>query len=498
MHRDVKPANLLLAAGDHVYLTDFGLAKHALLRSGPTRSGQWVGTLDYVAPEQIRGGRVDARADVYALGGVLAFLLTGHVPFERESNEATLWAHLNAPPPSAGLAAPFAALVGRAMAKDPDARQRSAGDLGRAALKAAGTDVPERAERMVARGAASPERAHRLPGLIEDVSTLTGHRHTAAPVARSRRWPLAALGIAVAVAAVVAFLVLRPPPALRLGTTIAHVGVRPNAIALVGHELWITSRTLPQLDRVDAATSRLLPDPPQVGKGALDVAAGPADVWVALRASSTLVQVDPRTGRVAQRIPTPLAPAKLAADADGVWVVGRAANPGGADELMRYDRAGKLLRRIPIAHGVAALELAFGVLWVAELRLNRVIRIDPADGRIRAVAHLDDGVFALTFGGGYLWATEPKSDQAARIDVHTGNVVNCPTGHQPAGLAFVGGRLFVANESDHTVVAIDPATAHRIGDPVRVGLGPYALRYGFGHLWVTGIGEDTLSRLDLS
>src|SRR3954471_22053091 len=99
VHRDVKPANLLLAAGDHVYLTDFGLARVALARESTAGSGRWAGSLHYAAPEQIRGGRVDARADVYALGGVLVFMLTSKVPFNRDSDEATLWAHVADPPP---------------------------------------------------------------------------------------------------------------------------------------------------------------------------------------------------------------------------------------------------------------------------------------------------------------------------------------------------------------------------------------------------------------
>ena len=99
VHRDIKPANVLLTAEDHVYLTDFGLTKHALSVAGTTKPGHWVGTLDYVAPEQIRGERVDARADVYALGCLLFYMLTGDVPFKREGDEARLWAHLSEPPP---------------------------------------------------------------------------------------------------------------------------------------------------------------------------------------------------------------------------------------------------------------------------------------------------------------------------------------------------------------------------------------------------------------
>src|SRR5690349_10853017 len=159
VHRDIKPANVLLGPDDHVYLTDFGLTKHALSIAGTTKPGHWVGTLDYVAPEQIRGERVDARADVYALGCLLYYTLTGEVPYKREGDEARLWAHLNDPPPKPsehGAPEAFDAVVERALAKNPDERYPSAGDLGRAARAAAANEQPAQRERLVAKGAAAP------------------------------------------------------------------------------------------------------------------------------------------------------------------------------------------------------------------------------------------------------------------------------------------------------------------------------------------------------
>ena len=161
----MKPQNVMVGAGGHVYLSDFGLAKQALATAGPTTSEHWVGTLDYVAPEQIRGEPVDGRADVYALGGVLSFMLTARVPFDRPTDDAKLWAHLHDPPPARrrrgpGCRAAFDAIVARAMAKDPAARQPTAGDLGFAARRggrgprAAGDGVRTATRRPPAGGAA--------------------------------------------------------------------------------------------------------------------------------------------------------------------------------------------------------------------------------------------------------------------------------------------------------------------------------------------------------
>jgi serine/threonine protein kinase len=100
VHRDVKPASVLLSArdgGDYAYLTDFGLTKHLESRGRETRTGMFVGTTDYIAPEQVSGGELDRRADVYSLGCVLYELLPGRVPYPRDNEIATATAHLNEP-----------------------------------------------------------------------------------------------------------------------------------------------------------------------------------------------------------------------------------------------------------------------------------------------------------------------------------------------------------------------------------------------------------------
>lgn len=141
VHRDVKPANVLIEghdANEHAFLTDFGLTRRASSQSGLTRTGQWVGTLDYVAPEQIEGKKVDARADVYALGCMLYEMLSGEVPFLRDSEVATIYAHLQDDPPTLADkgSTPVAALdavVRKAMSKAPDDRFQSAGEMARTA-----------------------------------------------------------------------------------------------------------------------------------------------------------------------------------------------------------------------------------------------------------------------------------------------------------------------------------------------------------------------------
>jgi serine/threonine protein kinase len=167
VHRDVKPANVLIAlvgGREHAYLTDFGLTKHLSSQGGMTKTGEVVGTIDYLAPEQIEGRPLDARTDVYALGCVLHQAVTGQVPYVRDSDVAKMYAHLSEPPPSptgvvAGLPPELDEVIARGMAKNPETRYPSAGDLGRAAQAAARRRAPAEPERSVAKGEAAPVTA---------------------------------------------------------------------------------------------------------------------------------------------------------------------------------------------------------------------------------------------------------------------------------------------------------------------------------------------------
>jgi serine/threonine protein kinase len=108
VHRDVKPANVIVErnrvdAERAAFLTDFGLAKAMASTAGLTATGEVIGSVDYMAPEQIEGRRVDARTDVYALGCVLFHAVTGKVPFPERESSAKMWAHLNEPPPAAAV-----------------------------------------------------------------------------------------------------------------------------------------------------------------------------------------------------------------------------------------------------------------------------------------------------------------------------------------------------------------------------------------------------------
>ena len=139
-HRDVKPQNILVGDGDHPYLADFGLMRSAT-EPGLTKTGQFVGTVDYIAPEQIRGEQASVATDIYALTAVLYECLSGQVPYPRPSEHAVLFCHLSEPPPRVTEQRPelppaLDDVIARGMAKEPEERPSSATELVTDAVRA--------------------------------------------------------------------------------------------------------------------------------------------------------------------------------------------------------------------------------------------------------------------------------------------------------------------------------------------------------------------------
>jgi serine/threonine protein kinase len=149
VHRDVKAANILVDARpgrpEHVYLSDFGVARRMLSASGLTVPGTFLGTPDYAAPEQASGRPVDGRADQYALACVAYELLSGSVPFKRDEPILVLWAHVSDPPPRLTAVRPelpgaVDEVLARAMEKLPEHRYDSCGGFADALREALGLE----------------------------------------------------------------------------------------------------------------------------------------------------------------------------------------------------------------------------------------------------------------------------------------------------------------------------------------------------------------------
>ena len=271
VHRDVKPSNALLDAAGHLYLADFGLTQSTSDRSELTAAGQIVGTVDYVAPEQIEGEEIDGRADLYSLGCLLYECLTGEVPFPRDTELAVLWAHLYEPPPrpserNPALSRAVDTVLAKAMAKSPDERHASCAEL--------------------------VEEAREALGLREIV------------LVRDRR-PLlmVSAGLLLAVsAAIAAFLVSQG------GGGPAKPSTKPT-LAL----------TADALQRIDPKTNKLVATL-RLGSDPTGVAVGEDSIWTIHLDDNRISKVDPRSNEVVATSSAP-GPQAVVAGARSVWVV---------------------------------------------------------------------------------------------------------------------------------------------------------------------------------
>jgi YVTN family beta-propeller protein len=486
IHRDVKPGNILITprtdpeGRDRVYLSDFGLTKRATSDSGITATGQFVGTLDYAAPEQFEARPMDARADVYSLGGVLYECLTGEVPFPRENQAALVYAHLQSPPPRVTERRPdlppaIDAVVATAMAKDPADRYSSAGALAAAAAEALGV----------------------TPVLPTTPSTPTGPMPTPPP----RRRTGLLLGAGAAALAVVVLLVVLlnaggEPPAT--GPSGAGPSTAPSA-ALTDYVARVDPDSGQVMARVEA------------GRDPVGVVVAEGSVWVANGGDDTLSRIDPVTERVEATIDVVKGPFAVAVGEGAVWVAGIDTS------LSRIDPATNDV--VPFDVGVRPESLAVGegAVWVAyglgsESPEVRIEQFDARTGQrvreVRVPGIIGAGVGAafrwvMAAAGGSLW-TGGDEGNLYRIDSVTGEVLSKKALGKPisdisatADSVWVGsngtpGTVFAVDGQSGKVVDTIPGGGGRVGGPWHR---PLHLAADEADVWVTDAMNGTISRI---
>jgi hypothetical protein len=501
VHRDVKPANVLLDTEEHAYLTDFGLTRGDWSSSGPqpTESGVFVGTSDYVAPEQIRGGEVDARADVYSLGAVLYHALTGEAPFAGRKHEAILWAHLTEPPPSPSAHRPgvprrLDAVVGRAMAKRPSDRYPSAGDLGRAALAAASGQRAREPERAVGVGAAAPGESS-----LTRAATMPG---------RGRRWwPAALVAVPAAAATVLALTSLDSEPPREPATTPAPrpsgldvetipVGGRTVSLAAAGDRVWalIGPRTS-RLVSISPATGRArhvadLPD------GGEDLEVSGDDMYAAFDMPPQVLRLDARTGarRAASEVfagPT----RRIHVGLGSVWVTERATDDTQPDHVLRLDPMTlETELRVPRSDGARDIRTGGGSLWVASRIHQEILRLDPETGAVVGGLAVGNLPQEIAFGGRSLWSAS-DDDTVTRTPLSSRQKIEISVPGKPAGIEVRGRDVWVTALATNQLYRIDARTNEVVGEPVRVCVNPGLLEIAASSVWTACLGSRSVARV---
>ena len=467
VHRDVKPANILLDGEDHAYLTDFGLAKHASSASSLTGEQSFVGTIAYVSPEQIRGDELDGRADVYSLTCVLYELLAGRAPFERDSDLAAVFAHLNEPLPRITdlrpeLPAGLDRVLRAGAAKDPDDRYATCAQLVAAAR---GAQAGERGPRAPIRRRALLAAAAVAVAAGAVVVVLAGARGDRAPV--------------IARAAVGGDGLALLDPAT--GTVAARVRLpgRASDLAFGGRLGWVLlDDKVVQLDAERRTVRRTISLSFRPG----GIAAGGGSAYVTEAGGPAVARIS-RDGRIAATWQVPARgvrtsdPTGIAVGAGSVWL---ARGP----EVVRVDaRSGRVQRRFPLTVTATLVAFADGDVWAASSENGLVEKIDPVANRIVARARLHGWLSALTVAGGSVWATAVPDDVVFRLDADDASLEGthaAPAG--PGSLAAGAGSVFAAGSSGRAVARLDIGTGHR--RDIALSGSPELVRFRDGLLWM--------------
>jgi serine/threonine-protein kinase len=468
VHRDVKPANVLVDADDHCYLSDFGLTKQ-LGADATTVTGQLAGSLDYLAPEQIRRGEVDGRTDQYALACVLYECLTGAPPFRRESEAQTLWAHMQEAPEPLREYPELGPVLARALAKDASQRYGTCNAFledARSALGLAPSPVSVRRRRL---------RIGR--GLV-----------------------LAGVGLVAAAVAAIVFVstlgseaaIVAPPnsvaaidPVSREVVAAIPVGAAPTIVAASDDWVWVINSNdgAGTISRIDASSRRVVKTFSVVGTPS-DLLAAAGSLWVATT-EGRVFRIDPsadieeeswtlpNAGKTSPFVEDPGA-GYLAYGASTVWAASFRA-------ISRIDPTTS--RLVPGQSSVwGPFAYGFRSLWALAGEPG-LVRLAPLTLQRRAAVALPFRSPDVAVGRGSVWLPDDEGRKVWQIDP-LNNVIEAT--YQTRGRTFgvaVGGAAVWASSDDGTVVRIDPTT----GDVERIAVGgaPTGVAVGAGLVWTS-------------
>jgi tRNA A-37 threonylcarbamoyl transferase component Bud32/streptogramin lyase len=465
VHRDVKPSNVLLTGPtgmEHCYLADFGLSTTGSDRSLVADPRQIVGTIDYVAPEQIHGGEIDGRADVYSLACLLYECLIGDVPFRRPSDVAVIYAHLEESAPKASelataLTADVDAVLERGLAKRPEDRWETCGALVDAAQSALGD------------GAAVRVRPRR----------------------KRRSLPLAAVAGAIAAAAALAALLLgggrtsiaRADSLVRIdpgGAQLAgglRLGAQPTAVTVCGGSVWVTTRA--------GAVSEI--DPKTLRPHKVRVAGIPSDVAnvgdlaaVVSGPPERVTMVDAGFGQISDVVELSRARESATAVAFGrdVWI----ANPSTHRIELLAPPYTAISGRVSLQGAPRLVAAGEGAVWAVGGRM--LWRVDPGARRVVGRIRLPFAPQAIDAGNGGVWLVDRAGNAVVRVDPATNRPTKrIPVGDGPSAIAVGAHSVWVANRTDGTVSRVDPSR-NAVDKTIAVGADPVDLVAGLGAVWV--------------
>ena len=466
VHRDVKPGNVLVDTADHCYLCDFGLTTQRV-DGGTTAAGTLAGSLDYLAPEQIRRGDLDGRADQYALACVLYEVLSGAPPFRRETEAQTLWAHMQEEPAPLLAYDELDPVLARALAKKPEERYEDCNafaDDARAALGLGPSPIAVR------------RRRRRIGG---------------------RLLALGGALLAVAAVAVLLALTLRSGDTLEATpnsvgavdrvslelTSVTAVGNTPTDVAASDDWVWVINSNdgAGTISRIDAQT-RTLASTFSVGGTPQNILAAFGSLWVGT-SEGQVFRIEPGTDLVETRWTLPNAGefTAFAFDVGAGWLA-EAPNAiwaGSSRALSRIDPSTERLQPYvsptwgPMAYG-------FGSLWVLGRELERVSAVT---GRVVGTVDLVGGRADIATGFGSVWIADDEMQAVVRVDEQQEAIVRTyDIGGSPLGVA-VGTDAVWAASDDGTIVRVDPETDGLT--VVRVGGAPRVVDVGAGEVWVS-------------